>query len=445
MTDDKEEKTLEGQEHFFEIAKSRDVEVLEGKSKFVEFGGNLVPVTTSSDQLHLRFFAFRENRLPVTVKVKDPHSEPMGRIAFMKEPKGSRGDAPQTPICNLNVALPDNITPEVPGDAESITAIQSKYTFLREAGYGKFDTIHRVDLRISDIGNLLGSDWVKLAHELAIPDSDINIIKSEYPDNDGQQAMVMLRLWLNDQGNMATGNALEKALRKCDREDIVNKCIVNVELVTDETEQSAANKAIEQDQAEFQSFKAELDPSHSSTLRRDEIVEEKHATEELITEKEATIVRQEQTHITDETQSSIEEEFKSHKLSSFKEEIVEEVVVKSEPIFETEESSSTTTMTTTEEVTTTTNKEQLVHHEVYEREEQKYVAEEKDVERSRKSSSSSSEMAGNEEEPSEHEDKKELALTPPPSPSAALDVVEKGKTCLRHPVSKLLKMSFRIE
>ena len=29
MTDDKEEKTLEGQEHFSEIAKSRDVEVLE--------------------------------------------------------------------------------------------------------------------------------------------------------------------------------------------------------------------------------------------------------------------------------------------------------------------------------------------------------------------------------------------------------------------------------
>ena len=58
MTDDKEEKTLEGHEHFIEVAKSRDVEVLEGKSNFVEFGGNLVPVTSQSasgnDQLHLR-------------------------------------------------------------------------------------------------------------------------------------------------------------------------------------------------------------------------------------------------------------------------------------------------------------------------------------------------------------------------------------------------------
>ena len=62
-------------------------QVLEGKSNFVEFGGNLVPVTKSGDQLSLRFFAFRENRLPFNVKIKDPHSEPMGRIAFMKEPK----------------------------------------------------------------------------------------------------------------------------------------------------------------------------------------------------------------------------------------------------------------------------------------------------------------------------------------------------------------------
>ena len=80
MTDDKEEKTLEGQEHFSEIAKSRDVEVLEGKSHFVEFGGNLVPVTKSGDQLSLRFYAFRENRLPFNVRVKDPNSEPLGRI-----------------------------------------------------------------------------------------------------------------------------------------------------------------------------------------------------------------------------------------------------------------------------------------------------------------------------------------------------------------------------
>jgi ankyrin len=245
MTDDKEEKTLEGQEHFTEIAKSRDVEVLEGKSHFVEFGGNLVPVTKSGDQLCLRFHAFRENRLPFNVKVKDSNSEPMGRIAFMKEPKANRQDAPQTPICNLNLALSDSLIPELVMSEVSTTDFQSKVSFLREAGYGKFDTIHKADLKISDIGNLLGSDWVRVAHELDIPDSDINIIKSEYPGNEGQQAMVMLRFWLNTQGNKATGNALEKALRRCERDDIVNKCIFNVELVTDESEQSAAKAALE--------------------------------------------------------------------------------------------------------------------------------------------------------------------------------------------------------
>ena len=68
--------------------------------------------------------------------------------------------------------------------------------------------------------------------------------------------MVMLRLWLNTQGNKATGNALEKALRRINREDIVNKCMFNVEmsLVTDEMEHSAAKAALA-DQAGFDSFK----------------------------------------------------------------------------------------------------------------------------------------------------------------------------------------------
>lgn len=72
------------------------------------------------------------------MKVKDPHSEALGRVAFMREPKSARQDAPQTPICNLNVALPDNITPEMgPADVDT-EAIESKYSFLREAGYGNF-------------------------------------------------------------------------------------------------------------------------------------------------------------------------------------------------------------------------------------------------------------------------------------------------------------------
>jgi hypothetical protein len=65
------------------------LQVLEGKPQYVEFAGNLVPVTKSGDQLQLGFRAFKENRLPFTVRVKDPHADTVGRILFMREPKVS--------------------------------------------------------------------------------------------------------------------------------------------------------------------------------------------------------------------------------------------------------------------------------------------------------------------------------------------------------------------
>lgn len=109
MTDDKEDKTLEHQEHFTEVAKSRDVEVsylfiydialfefklffsqvLEGKPQYIEFAGNLVPVTKSGEQLQFSFRAFKENRLPFSVRVKDQHAEAVGRCMFMKDQKVS--------------------------------------------------------------------------------------------------------------------------------------------------------------------------------------------------------------------------------------------------------------------------------------------------------------------------------------------------------------------
>lgn len=62
-------------------------QVLEGKSQYVEFAGNLIPVTKSGEQLQLGFRAFRENRLPFTVRVKDPHADTIGRTLFMREAK----------------------------------------------------------------------------------------------------------------------------------------------------------------------------------------------------------------------------------------------------------------------------------------------------------------------------------------------------------------------
>ncbi|XP_046392833.1 ankyrin-3 isoform X28 [Ischnura elegans] len=300
MTDDKEDKTLEHQEHFTEVAKSRDVEVLEGKSQFVEFAGNLVPVTKSGDQLQLGFHAFKENRLPFTVRVKDPHADTVGRILFMREPKVAKGEPPQSPICILNIVLPETITPEMAPSEPDLLELEKKYSFLRDGSLSRTENIHKADLRLSDICNLLGLDWIQLANELGIAQDDIHLIQSEYPDSVPQQAMVMLRLWMQQSGNKATGNTLEKSLRKINREDIVDRCIFNVELVTDDMEKAVAKVRL--DQSGFDNLKEELGPSRDTSLRRNvsldvtydeqdimkesESVEELVAAEKIVTPKE---------------------------------------------------------------------------------------------------------------------------------------------------------------
>ncbi|KAE8283947.1 Ankyrin-3 [Larimichthys crocea] len=105
MTDDKVDKTLEQQENFEEVARSKDIEVLEGRPIFVDCYGNLAPLTKAGQQLILNFYAFKENRLPFCVKVRDPSQEPCGRLTFLKECKTIKG-FPQTAVCNLNITLP---------------------------------------------------------------------------------------------------------------------------------------------------------------------------------------------------------------------------------------------------------------------------------------------------------------------------------------------------
>ncbi|XP_035724087.1 ankyrin-2-like [Vespa mandarinia] len=108
MTDGKEGMhTLERQEEFLEIVKSRDVEALHGKDLYIEFSGNLIPVTKSGVQLKFTFKAFRQNRLSFHVKVKDPLLDPVARMLFMREPKVAKGEPPQQPICVLNIVLPE--------------------------------------------------------------------------------------------------------------------------------------------------------------------------------------------------------------------------------------------------------------------------------------------------------------------------------------------------
>ncbi|KTF79703.1 hypothetical protein cypCar_00014855 [Cyprinus carpio] len=105
MTDDKVDKTLEQQENFEEVARSKDIEILEGKPIHVECYGNITPLAKSGQQLVFNFYAFKENRLPFNVKVRDMGQEPCGRISFLGEPKIAKS-LPQSAICNLNFTLP---------------------------------------------------------------------------------------------------------------------------------------------------------------------------------------------------------------------------------------------------------------------------------------------------------------------------------------------------
>lgn len=62
---------------------------------------------TNDEQLHINFNAFQENRLPFIVRIRDQDKEPTGRVAFMVAPKVAKGEPSQTPLCNLQLTLPE--------------------------------------------------------------------------------------------------------------------------------------------------------------------------------------------------------------------------------------------------------------------------------------------------------------------------------------------------
>nr|XP_036671423.1 ankyrin-2 isoform X14 [Drosophila suzukii] len=220
MTDDREDKTLEKHELYTEVAKSRDVEVLEGKPQYIEMAGNLVPVTKSGDQLQLQFKAFRENRLPFTVRVKDQHADIVGRTLFMKEPKVAKGEPPQQPICILNIVLPEAVIPD------STTAFSDRVTSAYRTSMfslSKHQNDHYIgDIRIVDLSNLLGKDWIQLAPEIGINAEEIDEIINQNTDSIARQAQSMIRLY-KDKPNYDI-LLLETALKNIGRDDIMKKC-----------------------------------------------------------------------------------------------------------------------------------------------------------------------------------------------------------------------------
>jgi len=123
-------------------------QVLDGKPQFVELAGNLAPVSKSGEQPSVLFRAFRENRLPFVVRVRDATHEASGRLAFMPESRAARptaaSDVVVTPTCTLNVTLPDYL----PGvgthlDDEEMADLHEAYTLTgdRPGTPADFDSV----------------------------------------------------------------------------------------------------------------------------------------------------------------------------------------------------------------------------------------------------------------------------------------------------------------
>ncbi|XP_077206819.1 ankyrin-3 isoform X37 [Paroedura picta] len=210
MTDDKVDKTLEQQENFEEVARSKDIEVLEGKPIYVDCYGNLAPLTKGGQQLVFNFYAFKENRLPFSIKIRDTSQEPCGRLSFLKEPKTTKG-LPQTAVCNLNITLPAHKKTEKTDRRQNFVSLA-----LRPQS-----PCERTDIRMAIVADHLGLSWTELARELNFSVDEINQIRVENPNSLIAQSFMLLKKWVTRDGKNATTDALTSVLTKINRIDIV--------------------------------------------------------------------------------------------------------------------------------------------------------------------------------------------------------------------------------
>uniref|UniRef100_I3J835 Ankyrin 1 n=1 Tax=Oreochromis niloticus TaxID=8128 RepID=I3J835_ORENI len=202
MTDDKMDKTLELHENFTEVARSRDIELMEGMPLYLECSGNLVPIRKATQQPRsFSFQAFRDNRLPVSVKVRDSNKDATGFLSFLR--KGTKYEDTQHVLCNLNITMPPCV--KVVGSEErrrTLTplALRERYSALNEPGVGKS---------------------FNLARELQFGVDDINRIRVENPNSLLDQSSALLSLWASREGKRAKMESLYIALKNIDRADIV--------------------------------------------------------------------------------------------------------------------------------------------------------------------------------------------------------------------------------
>ncbi|XP_073197033.1 ankyrin-2 isoform X12 [Lepidochelys kempii] len=147
MTDDKVDKTLEQQENFAEVARSRDVEVLEGKPIYVDCFGNLVPLTKSGQHHIFSFYAFKENRLPLFVKESESDQEQEEEVDMTSEKNDDETESTETSI------LKSHLVNEVP--------VLASPDLLSEVSEMKQDLIKMTAILTTDPSDQSGSIKVK--------------------------------------------------------------------------------------------------------------------------------------------------------------------------------------------------------------------------------------------------------------------------------------------
>ncbi|XP_043359035.1 ankyrin-1 isoform X14 [Dermochelys coriacea] len=223
MTDDKVDKTLEQHENFREVARSRDIEVLEGMPLHVELSGNLVPVKKATQQRSFHFQSFQENRLAIPVKVRDSSRETGGSLSFLR--KAMKYEDLQHVLCHLNITMPP-CTKGTGSEERRRTltplALRERYSILSENTLGPLSGTEKADVKMAVISEQLGLSWAELARELQFGVDDINRIRVENPNSLLEQSVALLNLWVSREGKNAKMENLYAALRSIDRSEIVN-------------------------------------------------------------------------------------------------------------------------------------------------------------------------------------------------------------------------------
>ncbi|TRY97865.1 hypothetical protein DNTS_034113 [Danionella cerebrum] len=317
MTDDKIDKTLELHENFSEVARSRDIEVMEGMPLHLECSGNLVPVRKATQQPRsFSFQAFRDNRLPVSVKclsqrclslspcvsisfisvsvfvalslcsisegsgsdelltvVRDANKEATGFLSFLR--KSTKYEDTQLVLCNLNIAMPPCV--KVVGSDErrrTLTplALRERYSTLNESSLAAVSAMERTELKITVIAEHLGLSWTELARELQFGVDDINRIRVENPNSLLDQSSALLSLWVSREGKKAKMENLYGALKNIDRSDIMKFLEANAPQALPEALEEGACRLADRDSSLLSPSVVNAQPPSSSSSSTSDLI-----------------------------------------------------------------------------------------------------------------------------------------------------------------------------